>query len=382
MAPNDSRKRAEVKKESPPRLRSIEGLDPPVEFELTANGTLGRDPAVEFRLDHPTVSRRHAEIRLEGERVEVTDLASANGSRINGRALGRTAHLLADGDLVQFGQVLFQYINSVGATVAAGARKDATVRPSIDAKRAKMMQSDLQLARRIQYRLVPASPPDIEGYEIDFSYTPALAIGGDFYDVALLPSGELAVTIGDVSGKGVSGAMYMVFTCAVLRSRLATAKGPAEFLTELNQRICPVIEPGMFLTVATMFLNPTTHVCRLALAGHNPPVLRTASKKVVEMGLDPGHPIGSSPDLSIRDQRFQLNPGDVMLFTTDGVEEGEKPGGEPFGVNRRNQVMRGASGASDMNRRLRGALLEFCEADVSTDDFTIICIERLNQNGD
>ncbi|MCB1627046.1 MAG: SpoIIE family protein phosphatase [Xanthomonadales bacterium] len=370
-----------MKKDTAPRLRSVEGLTPPIEFELLANGTLGRDPAADFRLDHPTVSRRHADIRVEGRKVEVTDLGSANGSRINGRALGRTAHLLADGDMVQFGQVLFEYTHQVGATVTTGSQ-EKTVRPSVDAKRARMMQSDLRLARRIQYRLLPDEPPPLPGYEIDFSYTPALAIGGDFYDVRTLPSGELAVTIGDVSGKGVSGAMYMVFTCAVLRARLATSKGPAEFLTELNQRICPVIEPGMFLTVATMFLNPTTHVCRLALAGHNPPVLRSASKKVVEMSLDPGHPIGSSPDLSIRDQRFQLTPGDVMLFTTDGVEEGENPAGEPFGNERRNQVMRGASGALDMNRRLRSALLQFCEADVSTDDFTIIAVERLSEEAD
>lgn len=366
-----------MSKETPARLRSVEGITPPIEFEITASGVVGRDPAADFRLDHPTVSRRHAEMKLVGARVEVTDLASANGSRINSRALGRTAHLLADGDLVQFGQVLFEFVQQVGSTVAASAPADKTVRPSQDAKRAKMMLSDLRLARRIQYRLLPEQPPEVAGYEIDFSYTPALAIGGDFYDVTRLPSGELAVTIGDVAGKGVSGAMYMVFACAVLRARLATAKGPAEFLTELNQRVCPVIEPGMFLTVATMFLNPVTHVCRLALAGHNPPVLRTATKRVVEMSLDPGHPIGSSPDLSIRDQRFQLSPGDVMLFTTDGVEEGENPTGEPFGNDRRNDAMRQASGASDMNRRLRSALLGFCQDEVSSDDFTIICVERL-----
>jgi serine phosphatase RsbU (regulator of sigma subunit) len=362
-------------------LKSIEGIDPPIEFNLTQSGTLGRDTAADFRVDHPTVSRRHAEIRIDGNRVEVTDLASANGSRINGRALGRTAHLLADGDMVQFGQVLFEYQQQAGATVAA-TPADKTVRPSIDAKRARMMQSDLRLARRIQQRLLTEAPPELPGYELDFSYTSALAVGGDFYDISMLPNGELAVTIGDVAGKGVSGAMYMVFVTAIIRARLAVAKGPAEFLTELNQRICQVIEPGMFITVATMFLNPQTHVCRLALAGHNPPVLRTSTKRVVEMSLDPGHPIGSSPDLTIRDQRFQLSPGDVMLFTTDGVEEGETPAGEPYGTDRRDQVMRSASGASDMNRRLRGSLLAHCEADVSTDDFTIICIERLLEEVD
>ena len=364
--------------EKPPRLKAVEGLAGELVIDLVKSGILGRDPAVEFRVEHPTVSRKHAEVKIDGTKVELTDLGSANGSRINGRPLTRTAHLLGHGDLVQLGQILFEYEEPVSAV--AETRRQAlaeTTKPTRDAKKAKMMASDMRLARRIQHRLVPDKPPVIPGYEIAFSYVPALAIGGDFFDLTELPNNELAITIGDVSGKGVSGALYMVFVSAVLRARLHTAKGPAEFLTEVNKRMCPVLEPGMFVTLSTMFLNTETHVCRLALAGHNPPVLRSASKKVVEMGLDPGHPIGASENLTIRDQRLQLAPGDIMLFTTDGVEEGENEAKEPFGTNRRNQAMREASGAADMNRRVRTELLNFCGAEVSSDDLTIIAVERL-----
>ncbi len=364
--------------EKPPRLKAVEGLSEDLVIDLLDSGVLGRDPAADYRVEHPTVSRKHAEIKIDGHKVELIDLGSANGSRINGRPISRSAHLLGHGDLVQLGQILFEYEEAVSAI--AETRRQAladTAKPSQDARKAKMLASDMRLARRIQFRLVPDKAPQIPGYEIAFSYLPALAIGGDYFDITELPNNELAITIGDVSGKGVSGALYMVFVSAVLRARLHNAKGPAEFLTEVNRRMCPILEPGMFVTLSTMFLNTETHVCRLALAGHNPPVLRSASKKVVEMGLDPGYPIGASETLNIRDQRLQLAPGDSMLFTTDGVEEGENDAKEPFGTTRRNQAIREASGALDMNRRLRTELLEFCGADVSSDDLTIIAVERL-----
>lgn len=364
--------------DKPPRLRSVEGLPAELVIDLVKSGLIGRDPAADFRVEHPTVSRKHAEVKIDGQKVELTDLGSANGSRINGRPLSRSAYMLGHGDLVQLGQILFEYEEPVSAAAATKRQSLAeTTKPSRDARKAKMLASDMRLARRIQHRLVPDKPPTIAGYEVAFSYVPALAIGGDYFDITELPNNELAITIGDVSGKGVSGALYMVFVSAVLRARLHSAKGPAEFLTEVNRRMCPILEPGMFVTLSTMFLNTQTHVCRLALAGHNPPVLRSASKKVVEMGLDPGHPIGASEDLVIRDQRLQLAPGDIMLFTTDGVEEGENENKEPFGTTRRNQAMRVASGAADMNRRVRTELLNFCGAEVSSDDLTIIAVERL-----
>lgn len=252
----------------------------------------------------------------------------------------------------------------------------AALRAQAAAGSRKMRDSDLRLAQRIQQRLLTPSPKDIEGFELALNYTPALMVGGDFYHIERRAADELAVLIGDVSGKGVSGAMYMSYLVADLRHHLKTCSGPASLLEALQHSLMPVLEGGMFVTVAAVFLNTRTGMCRVGLAGHSAPVLRTAARKVIEMGLDPGSPIGTQADLSVREQRLALAPGDCLVLTTDGVEEGENSAGEPYGKQRRDQVLLSCDSADEINQALRKSLLEFVGKDRSTDDLTIICLGR------
>jgi serine phosphatase RsbU (regulator of sigma subunit) len=144
----------------------------------------------------------------------------------------------------------------------------------------------------------------------------------------------------------------------------------------MHASLVPVLEPGMFVTVAAAYLNTRTGICRVGLAGHSAPVLRTAARKVMEMGLDPGSPIGAQNELTVREQRLQLAPGDCLVLTTDGVEEGENSAGEPYGKARRDQVLLSCDTAAEINETLRKSLLEFVGRDRSSDDLTIICLGR------
>lgn len=251
----------------------------------------------------------------------------------------------------------------------------AALRAQAAAGSRKLRDSDLRLAQRIQQRLLTPPPKDIDGFELALSYTPALMVGGDFYHIDRRGD-ELAVLIGDVSGKGVSGAMYMAYLVSDLRHHLKTCSGPASLLEALQASLMPVLEAGMFVTVAAVFLHTRTGMCRVGLAGHSAPVLRTAARKVIEMGLDPGSPIGAHSELSVREQRLALAPGDCLVLTTDGVEEGENSAGEPYGKQRRDQVLLSCDSADEINQALRKSLLEFVGKDRSTDDLTIICLGR------
>jgi phosphoserine phosphatase RsbU/P len=253
----------------------------------------------------------------------------------------------------------------------------AGIRAMAAAGSRKMRDSDLRLAQRIQQRLLTPAPDSIDGFELALSYTPAMMVGGDFFHIEKLGADELAVLIGDVSGKGVSGAMYMSFLVADLRHQLKRKVGPAELLENLQRSLTPVLEPGMFATVAAVFVNTRTGMCRVGLAGHSPPVLRSSARKVIEMGLDPGSPVGADADLQVREQRLQLAPGDCLVLTTDGVDEGENSAGEPYGKARRDQVLLSCESAAEINQALRKSLLEFVGRDRSTDDLTIICLGRL-----
>lgn len=255
----------------------------------------------------------------------------------------------------------------------------AALRAQAAAGSRKMRDSDLRLAQRIQQRLLTPAPPKIDGFELAMSYTPAMMVGGDFFHIEMRSNEELAVVIGDVSGKGVSGAMYMSYLVADLRHQLKLKVGPADLLENLQRSLNPVLEPGMFATVAAVFINTRTGMCRVGLASHSPPVLRTAARKVIEMGLDPGSPVGTDMDLQVREQKLALAPGDCLILTTDGVDEGENTAGELYGKARRDQVLLSCDTAGEINQALRKSLLEFVGKDRSTDDLTIICLGRLRQ---
>lgn len=251
----------------------------------------------------------------------------------------------------------------------------AALRAAAAAGSRKLRDSDLRLAQRIQQRLLSPTPAVLEGFELAVSYRPAMMVGGDFFHIERI-GGELAVVIGDVSGKGVSGAMYMAYLMADLRHHLKHCKAPGKLLEQLHESLSPVLEAGMFVTIAVVFVNLKSGMCRVALAGHSAPVLRSAARKVIEMGLDPGAPLGAETSINVREQKLQLAPGDCLLLTTDGVEEGENGQGEQFGKARRDQVLVACATAEEINEALRSELLEFVGRDRSTDDLTIICLGR------
>ncbi len=253
----------------------------------------------------------------------------------------------------------------------------AAIRAQQAASSRKIRDSDLRLAQRIQLHLLTPPPKDLTGFSLALSYTPNMMVGGDFYHFELRNSDEFAVLIGDVSGKGVSGAMYMSYLVADVRHHLKVCSGPGDLLEKLHGTMTPVLEPGMFVTVCAAFINTRTGMCRVGLAGHSAPVLRTSARKVMEMGLDPGLPIGANADLTVKEQRLQLAPGDCLVLTTDGVDEGENSVGEAYGKARRDLVLVSCSSAEEINQALRKSLLEFVGRDRSSDDLTIICLERL-----
>jgi len=253
----------------------------------------------------------------------------------------------------------------------------AAVRGQLAASSRKTRDADLRLAQRIQLHLLTPPPKDLVGFSLALTYTPNMMVGGDFYHFDLRSADELAVLIGDVSGKGVSGAMYVSFLLADVRHHLKVCSGPGDLLERLHSTMMAVLEPGMFVTVCAVFINTRTGVCRVGLAGHSAPVLRTSARKVMEMGLDPGLPIGANAELTVKEQRLQLAPGDCLVLTTDGVDEGENNLGEAYGKARRDLVLVSCTSAEEINQALRKSLLEFVGRDRSSDDLTIICLERL-----
>jgi len=192
---------------------------------------------------------------------------------------------------------------------------------------------DLEAARDIQARLAPPVPATLAGLEAGAVLRPSTMVGGDFFDI--LPMGErIAVVVGDVSGKGIPAALLMVMVRTLLREIARGLSEPAEVLARLNTSLCRDMPPSMFVTLVLGVLFPG-RVGRVALAsaGHPEPILvrRGRPPKPVTVG---GMILGVFEEAVFEESEVDLEPGDSLVFMTDGVIEARAADGKRGGLDR------------------------------------------------
>src|SRR5262249_38394501 len=151
---------------------------------------------------------------------------------------------------------------------------------------------DLALARRIQQHFLPQSAPKIPGYRIADSYAAARVIGGDYYDFFQFRDGRHGIVIADVSGKAVSGALYMARLSVQVRVLARNLAGPEELLAGLNRKLNQELEPGMFVTMFAAAIEPQSGLLEFANAGHPVPLLRAPDGSIGELGEPGALPLG------------------------------------------------------------------------------------------
>lgn len=202
----------------------------------------------------------------------------------------------------------------------------------------KAIEHELNLATRIQTRLLPASLPVVPGFDIAAHYHSAREVGGDYYDFVKIDDEHLGMVVADVSGKGVPGSLVMTMTRSLLR--MAAAGGsPFDTIDQVNRILAPDISPGMFVTLVYFVLHLPTHRIRLVRSGHNSPLLYSARQgklialqpRGIALGLDPRGALFRS-ELEV--QQFTLRSGDSLVVYTDGIVEGKDPQGESYSDER------------------------------------------------
>jgi phosphoserine phosphatase RsbU/P len=174
-------------------------------------------------------------------------------------------------------------------------------------------------ARQIQLSLLPAGPLSAPSYEIAFSFSPFGGVGGDFADFFLLPNGQVGLYLGDVTGKGLSAALYAALVMGLLRGIHKEGTDPAAALTVLNKRMLvrPVV--GRFATTLYATFDPQSRKLAFSNAGLPLPLL--ASKAGCKPLGDGGLPAGLFPGASYETYSVELSPGDSVLFASDGLHE-------------------------------------------------------------
>src|SRR5919112_295118 len=162
------------------------------------------------------------------------------------------------------------------------------------------LEQELQVARRIQQAALPASVPELQGWQITPFYRPAREVGGDFYDFHLLSEGRLGLVVGDATGKGVPAALVMSSTRSMLRALARASNSPGEVLEQVNELLVADIPQNMFVTCFYAILDPKSGILSYANAGHDLPYLHRngAAEKLRARGM----PLGLMPGMSYEEK--------------------------------------------------------------------------------
>jgi|KBSSwiStaDraftv2_1062776.scaffolds.fasta_scaffold12818_5 serine phosphatase RsbU (regulator of sigma subunit) len=236
---------------------------------------------------------------------------------------------------------------------------------------------DLALARRIQQHFLPQSAPKISGYRIADSYAAARVIGGDYYDFFHFKDGRHGLVIADVSGKAVSGALYMARLSVQVRVMARNLAGPEELLAGLNRKLNQELEPGMFVTMFAASLDPESGTLEFANAGHPVPLLRQSDGSVVELGEHGALPLGAMTDSVFRQRSATLGVGSCVLFYTDGLDEAHNAKQELFGKERMVKALADSGGGAQAALdALLTDVARFTEGEPQSDDLTLITLAR------
>ena len=235
---------------------------------------------------------------------------------------------------------------------------------------------DLALARKIQQRFLPQAVPDIGGYRIAESYSAARIIGGDYFDFFNYRDGRAGIVIADVSGKSVSGALYMARLSVQVRALARHMGGPAELLAGLNRKLYQELEPGMFVTMLAAALEPEHGTLEFSCAGHPPPLLRGADGRVTELAAPGALPLGAMNDAQFPQHSATLAPGSCVLLYTDGLDEAHNEKQELFGKARVIESMANKGDAQEILDALLTDLARFTAGEAQSDDLTLIVISR------
>jgi phosphoserine phosphatase RsbU/P len=194
-------------------------------------------------------------------------------------------------------------------------------------------KKDLRRAQEVQELLLPKETPQIPGLDIEAIYIPAQELGGDFYDFLPYGNGCMAVAVGDVSGKGPAAALLASLGIGILREHaMHQPTSPAEMLVDLNGHLQGPGAGGQFIAMVFGVYNPQTRELSLANAGFPPPLLISAGH-VKSLNLF-GTPLGLLPDSTYDHVTLHLEPGDTVVFCSDGLTERTNAAEEEYGTER------------------------------------------------
>ena len=245
----------------------------------------------------------------------------------------------------------------------------------------KRIERELDLARNIQLSMLPGSEhdenSDDDRHELAPFLLPAKEVGGDFYDFFKIDNDHLCVVIGDVSGKGVAAALFMMVARIILRTTTKNLKSIVDAFNRTNFALAKRNKLNMFVTVWAGFIDLRTGHIDFASAGHNPPAVRHSDGSVEFIKSKAGLVMAAMEETIYKPQTYDLKKGDTLFLYTDGVTEATNTNDVLFGDSRLLATLKmgGERSTADTCTLVKKEIDNFVQDAPQFDDITMLAIK-------
>ncbi len=239
------------------------------------------------------------------------------------------------------------------------------------------IRNDLEMAHSVQAALVPSDLPEDPRADVAAFMTPALEVGGDFYDAFLTDDGRLAFAIADVSGKGIASALMMAVGRALLRSAANLHPDPSRAIASTNDQLCTMNPKELFITAFFGVIDLELGTLTYVNAGHDPPYVIRPNEAPEMIPHTGGIALGVLPELSYAETTIPIDAGTALYLYTDGITEAENSNGQQFGRDRLEEKL--AAAPDDGPQALMDGILidlrEFTGDAKQFDDITCMAVQ-------
>ena len=250
-------------------------------------------------------------------------------------------------------------------------------------KKQELLNQELSFARNIQSSMLPDYQPDIPSLDITGFSESAEAVGGDYYDYFKISDTEFGLAIGDVNGHGISASLLMSMAKSCLFVQGKIDPSVVAVMSALNGMIFGGTKERLFMTFVYSIFDLLNHTVTLSSAGHHLPYHYKAKEKRLEpVQVKPTYPLGVRDKARFNEVTLKLEPGDVLVYYTDGIIEAHTPDGEEFGFERLEALIleHHHRSASDIQNQLIRAYNQWIQGQDPEDDMTLVVVKARNQD--
>ena len=239
------------------------------------------------------------------------------------------------------------------------------------------MERELQMAREVQFSLIPPNTPSIPGWDFATCWKPAHEVSGDFYDFIPISDDRMGIIVADVSDKGMPAALFMTLSRSVIRSVVGQNTRLDEEITKTNHLIWRDSREGMFITLFYALMKADSGEVAYVNAGHNPPLVLRAELKIFESLNCTGMAAGVEGDTPYGQGTITLTEGDYLVMFTNGVTDAQIRK-KVFGEERLRKSIRKQAGnsAQVMIDALEKELCNFSDDGVPVDDIILLIAKK------